>query len=332
MISNATSPYTTKTWCRVTMKLMSIPNQTQLRFRSIGQVLKNTFGEKIVKLSIDGGFTCPNRDGSKGYGGCTFCSASGSGEFTSGRNLRITGQMQKQVELLSPKWSKAKYIAYFQNFTNTYDDPKVLKQKYDEALSFPNTVGLAIATRPDCLGPDVLDLLSSYQEHTYLWLELGIQTIHEKTAEQFHRGYTFTEMEQTLDALKARGIRTVAHTMANLPGETNADFLETIRYLVAKRVWGLKMHMTNVLKNTQLAAQFAREPFPIMTRDDYISLVCDALEILSPETVVHRLTGDGNKADLIAPLWICDKRAVLNGIQKEMRRRDSYQGKHYRAR
>lgn len=314
------------------MKPMNTPNNLQPRFRSIGQVLKDTFGEKIVKLSIDGGFTCPNRDGTKGYGGCTFCSATGSGEFTSGRNLGIIDQMKKQVEFLSPKWSQAKYIAYFQNFTNTYDDPKALKQKYDESLSFPNTVGLAIATRPDCLGRDVLDLLSSYQNHTYLWVELGIQTIHEKTADAFHRGYTFSEMEQSLDALITCGIRTVAHTMANLPGETREDFLETVRYLASKNVWGIKMHMTNILKNTQLAREYAKTPFPMMSRDEYISLVCDAMELLSSETVIHRLTGDGSKADLIAPLWICDKRAVLNGIQKEMRRRDSYQGKHHCAR
>lgn len=311
------------------MRGMKTPNDTKPLFRSIGQVLKDEFGEKIVKLSIDGGFTCPNRDGTKGYGGCTFCSASGSGEFTSGKNLSISEQMEQQIRLLSPKWNQAKYIAYFQNFTNTYDAVPLLRQRYDTALSFPDTVGLAVATRPDCLGTDVLDLLSSYNSRTYLWVELGIQTIHDKTAKSFHRGYTFAEMEQALDALKVRGIRTVAHTMANLPGETGNDFLETIRFLAAKGIWGIKIHMTNVLKNTRLAAEYEKAPFPIMTREEYISLVCDALELLPPETVVHRLTGDGNKADLVAPHWICDKRAVLNGIQKELRRRESFQGKRH---
>lgn len=315
--------------CRATINPMNTPENSQHRFRSIGQVLKDTFHEKIVKLSIDGGFTCPNRDGTKGYGGCTFCSASGSGEFTSGRHLSIAEQMKQQVELLSPKWKQAKYIAYFQNFTNTYADVHILRKKYDEALSFPGTVGLSIATRPDCLESDVLDLLVSYHKRTYLWVELGIQTIHENIASAFRRGYRFSEMEDALNELKKRGIRTVAHTMANLPGESKEDFLKTVQYLVEQDIWGIKIHMTNVLRNTQLAVQFAKESFPVMTRDEYITLVCDALELLSPETVVHRLTGDGSKDDLIAPLWICDKRAVLNGIQKEMRRRQSFQGIHF---
>lgn len=290
-------------------------------YQDIGAELKRHFGQKVIKLSIDGGFTCPNRDGTRGVGGCTFCSSSGSGEFAGNRLLPIHEQMKQQIELLSAKWKDAAYIAYFQNFTNTYADPQILRAKYEEALSFPGVVGLAIATRPDCLGEEVLALLEEFNQKTYLWVELGIQTSHDDSARAFNRGYERDEATTALEALHARGIRTVAHVIIGLPGEDREHWFQSIDYLVKRDIWGLKIHVLNVLKGTALASHYAREPFPLPTRDEYIALICDILETLPKDIVLHRLTGDGSKEDLIAPLWVRDKRAVLNGIAKEMRRR-----------
>lgn len=293
--------------------------------QTIGNELKRHFGKKIVKLSIDGGFTCPNRDGTRGIGGCTFCSASGSGEFTGNRLLPIHEQMHEQIALLSKKWHDTGYIAYFQNFTNTYADVETLRSKYEEALTFPGVVGLAIATRPDCLGDDVLKLLDELNHRTYLWIELGIQTCRDETAEALNRGYRQAEAETALKKLHALNIRVVAHIIIGLPGEMRKDWFETVDRLVGHEVWGLKIHVLNILKGTALASDYARKPFPLPNRDEYISLICDILETLPENIVLHRLTGDGNKEDLIAPLWVRDKRAVLNGIAKEMKRRSHKQ-------
>lgn len=292
-------------------------------YRTINDALKEQFGKKVVKLSIDGGFTCPNRDGSKGFGGCSFCSSSGSGEFSGNKTHTIHEQMEEQRFRLRSKWNDTKYIAYFQNFTNTYADVETLRSKYDEALRFPNVVGLAIATRPDCLSDSVLSLLSEYNARTYLWLELGIQTACDRTARLINRGYLKHELDLALRRLRQLDIRTVAHIIIGLPGETRSDWFNTLDYLVSRGIWGLKIHMLNILKGTRLASDYQRIPFPLPERDEYIRLICDILETLPKELVIHRLTGDGPKDDLIAPQWVKDKRAVLNGIQKELRRRES---------
>lgn len=293
----------------------------------LSDVLKAQFGQKVIKLSIDGGFTCPNRDGTKGTGGCSFCSSRGSGEFTSGAQLPIAEQMAAQVRLLSAKWPHARYIAYFQNFSNTYAAPEILRTKYDEALSFPGAVGLAIATRPDCIDASVAQLLAEYSRRTYLWVELGIQTVREQTARAFGRGYTNAEADAAFARLRCEGIRTVAHMIIGLPGESESDYAATLESLVNHGIWGIKMHMLNILRNTGLAERYRLHPFALPDLDDYIRVVCDLLEMLPPEVTVHRLTGDGSGEDLIAPQWIRDKRAVLNGIHKELRRRHSYQGR-----
>lgn len=290
-------------------------------YRTIGDELKQHFEKKVVKLSIDGGFTCPNRDGTRNTGGCTFCSASGSGEFAGDRLLPIHEQMRRQIALLSNKWHDTGYIAYFQNFTNTYADINTLRMKYEEALSFPGVVGLAIATRPDCLGDDVIKLLDELNHRTYLWIELGIQTCSDKTASAINRGYHQAEAEEALKKLNALNIRTVAHVIIGLPGEGRAQWFETVDKLVRSGIWGLKIHVLNILKGTALASDYMREPFPLPSRDEYISLICDILETLPENIVIHRLTGDGRKEDLIAPSWVRDKRAVLNGIAKEMKTR-----------
>lgn len=296
------------------------------RYHSLNYELKKTFGQKVIKLSIDGGFTCPNRDGTKGYGGCTFCSSEGSGEYTSGREYSITKQMEKQIELLSSKWRSALYIPYFQNFSNTYADITTLRLKYDEALSFPKSVGLAIATRPDCINEEIALLLRDYHQTTYLWVELGIQTIHEKTAKQIHRLCDLSEIQQAFDLLKRYGIRYVAHLILNLPGENRADYFETIDFLVKQKIWGIKLHMLNVIAKTKMANQYFQTPFPLMEKEEYIHLICDILEYLPQHIVIHRMTGDGKSDQLIAPHWIQDKRSVLNGIDKELMKRNSFQG------
>lgn len=296
---------------------------------SLNSYLKHKFECKVVKLSIDGGFNCPNRDGSIAYGGCIFCSENGSGEFAGNRILSITKQMNDQIALLETKWPNSKYIAYFQNFTNTYDSVENLRKKYDEALSFPNVVGLAIATRPDCLNEDILKLLQEYNSKTFLWVELGLQSIHEKTAEFIRRGYPLKTFDKAMESLNQRRIKTVAHLILNLPGENFEDMRNSIEYVSNHGIWGLKLQMLNVLHSTDLAKTYLSDSFYLRTADEYIELVSNLLTYLPPNVVIHRITGDGKKESLIAPKWILNKRYVLNGIQKYMRENELYQSKNY---
>lgn len=285
---------------------------------SINDVLKDTFGEKIIKLSLDGGFSCPNRDGTCGIGGCSFCSETGSGEFAGSRSVSISEQIQEQIALLRPKWPSAKYIAYFQSFTNTYAPVERLRALYDEALAYPDVVGLAIATRPDCLSQEVLELLAEYQSRTYLWVELGLQTIHAHTAKRIRRGYSLDVYDHAMHELNRRGIRAVVHLILNLPGESAEDMHESVQYVVQSRAWGIKLQMLNILTGTQLAREYEEAPFPLMSADEYIALIRSLLALIPPTVIVHRLTGDGDKARLIAPRWVCNKRHVLNRINQPL--------------
>lgn len=307
-----------------------------LHYNSISTVLKDTFGRRIVKLSVDGHFTCPNRDGKTGLGGCSFCSSLGSGEFTANaaEPLSITAQLQSQAEHLSSKWDDdCRYIAYFQAFTNTYAPKEKLRALYDEALSFPGVVGLAIATRPDCLPDEVLDLLDEYNKTTYLWLELGLQTSNEKTAKDFGRGYENAVFEKAMHELSTRGIKTVVHMILGLPGDTKADMLKTASYINSFNPFGLKIHMLNILKDSRLGKLYLKEAnnpssqaVALLSKEEYVNLVCDIIELMSPSVTIHRLTGDGAAQNLLAPLWVKNKHAVLNDIQKEFSRRGSWQG------
>ena len=296
------------------------------RYHSLDYELKKVFGTKVIKLSVDGGFTCPTRDGFKGYGGCIFCSSRGSGEFSGDRALPIKSQLKNQISLLKEKWPEAKYIVYFQNFSNTYADIKTLKEKYDEALEFDNVVGLAIATRGDCLDEDVIKLLKTYNEKTFLWVEIGLQSIHKHSEEFIRRGYGLKSFDRAISALNQNNIRTVAHLILNLPNETKKHYIETLNYLVEKQIWGIKLHMLHILKNTDLESYYKIHPFDIMEPDAYISLICDLISIIPEEIVIHRLTGDGSKEDLIVPLWSANKRYILNGINKELAKRNLTQG------
>lgn len=297
------------------------------RYHSLDYELKKIFGEKSIKLSIDGGFTCPNRDGTIGHKGCIFCSERGSGDFNSHKEKTITEQIEEQKQIMANKWKSSTYIAYFQNYTNTYDTVEKLQKKYHEALSCGNIKGIAIATRPDCIDSDVLDLLEDLSSKTFLWVELGLQSIHDKTANFIRRGYQLDQFDKTYEKLKNKNIRTVVHLIFGLPGETKEDMLESVRYVSKKNVWGIKLHMLHILKNTDLANYYFKNPFNILSREEYVQIVCDSLELFHPETVIHRLTGDGKKSDLIEPHWTLHKLKVLSDIDRELKIRQSYQGK-----
>ena len=341
----------------------SIKNSSR-RFNSIGEYLKKHFDSKVIKLSLDGGFTCPNRDGTCGVGGCIFCSADGSGEFA--------GDIPGQLRLLSKKWPHGKYIVYFQNHTNTYAPADELREKFYAALKYgsnsdcatapeisPEIVGIAIATRPDCLSAEVLDLLSELNENTFLWVELGLQTIHDVTARTINRGYDLKVFDEAMQKLKERDIRTVVHLIFGLPKiiaggscdvpntacalaggsessaadslvipETKEEMLESVRYVCAKEPFGLKLHMLNVVRGSQME-KLCPNYVPFDSPEEYIKLVCDALEIIPPDITMHRLTADAPRPILIAPEWSYRKRTILNGIEKELRMRNSYQGCRY---
>lgn len=283
-------------------------------YTSINDVLKKEFNTKVVKLSLDGGFSCPNRDGLLGTRGCIFCSETGSGEFAGNRFESIKEQIDSQIELLRNKWPQAQYIAYFQNFTNTYDQVDNLRVLYEEALSHDKIIGLAIATRPDCLDNSVIELLSELNQKTYLWVELGLQTIHEKTSNFIRRGYPLEVYDQAVQKLHQHQIKTVVHLILNLPGESKEEMKESLAYVCESGVWGLKLQMLNILKETDLALYYEQNPFDLMEADEYIEFIHQLLEIIPKDRVIHRLTGDGDRDSLIAPKWILNKRYVLNKI------------------
>ena len=286
---------------------------------SIGAYLKERFGEKIIKLSLEGGFTCPNRDGTKGTGGCSFCAANGSGHFA--------GTISQQIELLSDKWPNASYIAYFQNHTNTYAPVDELREKYYAALNHDRVVGLAIATRPDCISDEALALLKELNDKTFLWVELGLQTMHEKTAAAINRCYPLETFEDTFDRLKSAGIRTVVHLIFGLPGETKDDMLNSVRYVAGKAPFGIKFHMLNIVKNSSMAKTHY-DYVPFESIEEYADLVIKALELVPDDITIHRLSADAPRPILIAPQWSYKKRTILNTIHNEMRIRDTWQGKH----
>lgn len=295
-------------------------------YHTLNYELQKKFQSKVIKLPINAGFTCPTRDGSKGYDGCIFCSESGSGDFAEKKEVSIISQMQAQRDVLLDKWPAAKYIAYFQNFSNTYSDLDDLQDKYLEALSFNDTVGIAIATRADCIDEDTARLLGQISEKSFLWIELGLQTVNEKSATFIRRGYELDVFENAVRLLKKYNIKIVVHLILNLPGEDKEDYFNAVRYLSENNIWGVKIHMLHILKNTDLEKYYSDHPFPIIEADLYISTICDILEVLPADMVVHRLTGDGSKDSLIAPRWTLNKRYILNGIDKEMKRRNSFQG------
>lgn len=298
-------------------------------FYSLNAYARDTFGHKLYKVSLDAGMTCPNRDGTCGRRGCIFCSEGGSGDFAGSSFLSITEQINKGMESLKSKARNAGYIAYFQAYSNTYDSVERLRDLYMEALSHPAVEVLSIATRPDCLPPEVLDLLEECRKIKPVWIELGLQTIHEKSAAFIRRGYDLSCFDAAVSELRRRGIEVIVHTIIGLPGETMPDFLKTIQYLNQMDIQGMKLHLLHILKNTDLAEYYAANPFPLPSLEEYCRILGQLLAHMRPDIVVHRITGDGPKALLIAPLWTGQKKHVMNTILKYLKEHDIFQGKEY---
>lgn len=294
------------------------------RYYTMDYFLRQRFGRKACKIPIDAGFTCPNRDGTKGCGGCSFCSEKGSGEFALGRKYSITEQINAGAEMMRRKWKDAVLIPYFQSFTNTYAPVSVLRERYLEALRHPLCTGICIATRPDCINAEVSELLHEIAKTDLLMLELGLQTVHDETAASLNRGYGYEDLLKAYALVK--DLFVCVHIIDGLPGETHEMMLETARRVAALSPSAVKIHSLYVTEGTELAKSYRRGEFNLLSREEYVSVVCDQLELLPPETVIERVTGDGVGDTLIAPEWSRKKLAVQNEIDKELYRRGSFQG------
>lgn len=299
------------------------------RYHSLDYYIKQTFGEKLYKLSLDGGMSCPNRDGSLGTGGCIFCSAGGSGDFAGSRNVSIKEQLEAGKLLVQKKHTGSSYIAYFQAYTNTYAPVSYLERIFTEAISEPEVKVLSIATRPDCLSKEVLELLERLNTIKPVWVELGLQTIHKTSSDFIRRGYELDVFEKAVYDLKQIGISVIVHTILYLPNETVEMMLETISYLNQMPIDGIKLQLLHVLKGTDLAKVYEEKPFHLPSMEEYLETLGLILSHLRPDIVVHRITGDGPKSLLIAPLWTGNKRLVLNSIQKYLKDSDIWQGEEY---
>jgi len=287
---------------------------TNMKYYSFNNYLKDTFGEKVYKICINAGFTCPNRDGTVGTDGCIFCSGGGSGDFAEDAHLSITRQIENGKQRVSKKIKSGKYIAYFQAFTNTYAPVLILEEKFSEAIHHPDVVALSVATRPDCLGSEVISLLDRLNKIKPVFVELGLQTIHKKSADYIRRGYELDVYDKAVKNLKRAGVNIVVHVILGLPGESKKDMLETVDYVCKSGINGIKLQLLHVLKGTDLAKDFEKGLFKTLTMEEYLDILSDCLKIIPDNIVIHRLTGDGAKKDLISPIWSADKKKVLNAI------------------
>lgn len=309
------------------------------RYNSLNEYCKQTFGDKVYRLSLNGGMTCPNRDGSLGIGGCTFCSEGGSGDFAATYDISISAQITEAKTRIQQKTDCHKFIAYFQAYTNTYAPLSHLRRIYTEALQEPEIVALSIGTRCDCLSEDVLELLeelslcdwpvSTGTARKPIWVELGLQTIHNETHAQLNTHTTVELFEEAVAKLQTHNIPVIAHVILGLPGETKEMMLETVSYVASLPVAGIKLQLLHILKGTKLATEYEADPFPLFELEEYCDFVIDCLELLPPNMVVHRLTGDGPRKLLIAPLWSTDKKRVLNTLNKRLKERETWQGKNF---
>ena len=299
------------------------------RYYSLDYELKNTFGEKVYKITLNGGMTCPNRDGRCGTGGCIFCSAKGSGDFAGSAALPIEAQLARGKKDLAQKRPIRSYIAYFQAFTNTYAPVDYLENIFSRAVRDPDVKVLSVATRPDCLGKDVLNLLEHLNRIKPVWVELGLQTIHPRTADYIRRGYPLEVFDKAVSDLRAAGIRIIVHVILFLPGETEEMMMETIDYLNRTDIQGIKLQLLHILRGTDLALDYEKAPFYVPDMETYIRVLGRCVARLRPDISIHRLTGDGPKELLIAPLWTGAKRTVLNRFQQYLKENDIWQGKEY---
>ena len=299
------------------------------RYYSLDYYLKQTYGEKLYKIALDGGMTCPNRDGTLGARGCIFCSAGGSGDIAGDRRTAYTEQIEAGKAQSIRKHNGSSYIAYFQAYTNTYAPVSYLRSVFTEAINHPDIRILSIATRPDCLNDDVLALLAELNKKKPVWVELGLQTIHEETAQFIRRGYKLPVFEDALRKLRKIGITVIVHTILCLPGESREMMLDTIRYLNTQDIQGIKLQLLHILKHTDLADYYEKHPFHLPSREEYYELLGMCICNLRPDIVIHRLTGDGPRKLLVAPLWTGNKRQVLNGMQRYFKEQNIWQGKEF---
>ena len=288
----------------------------------MNQYLRDTFGQKVYKIAIDGGFTCPNRDGTLDTRGCIFCSGAGSGEFAQSRMESIALQIAKAKEKVAGKIKEGKYIAYFQAFTNTYAPVSRLRELYEEAMAQEDIVALSIATRPDCLSPEVIRLLMECNRKMSVWVELGLQTIHENTAQYIRRGYALSVFDDAVKRLQEAGITVIVHVILGLPGESREDMLASVDYVGKSGVNGIKLQLLHVIRGTDLEKEYQQGKFQVLELEEYVQLVADCIALLPKDMVIHRMTGDGDKRTLIAPMWSADKKKVLNRLNQVIRERD----------
>ena len=288
-----------------------------MKYTTLNSYLRERFGCKVYKIALDGGFTCPNRDGTLGTRGCIFCSEGGSGEFAQDRNLSITQQLEAGKALVSKKTNDGKYIAYFQAFTNTYAPVEELRNKYNEAVSHTDVVALSVATRPDCLPENVISLLGEINKIKPVFVELGLQTIHEKTAQYIRRGYSLDVYDSAVEKLHKIGVNVVTHLIIGLPNETKKDMLESVKY-VCRVTDGIKLQLLHIIEGTDLAEEYLKGNVKTLSLEEYTEIIRECVEIIPERVVIHRLTGDGAKRNLIAPMWSADKKNVLNTINRAL--------------
>lgn len=293
-----------------------------MEYYSLNQYLRDTFGQKVYKIAIDGGFTCPNRDGTLDTRGCIFCSGVGSGEFAQDRMESIALQITKAKERVAGKIKEGKYIAYFQAFTNTYAPVSRLRKLYEEAMAQEDIVALSIATRPDCLSTEIIELLVECNRKMPVWVELGLQTIHEDTAQYIRRGYALSVFDDAVNRLQEAGISVIVHVILGLPGESREDMLETVDYVGKSGVNGIKLQLLHVIQGPDLEKEYQQGKFQVLELEEYVQLVADCIALLPKDMVIHRMTGDGDKRTLVAPMWSADKKKVLNRLNQVIRERD----------
>lgn len=295
-------------------------------YYTLNYYLRKKFGGKVFKISLDGGFSCPNRDGKISRGGCIFCSERGAGDFAGNRNLSIAEQFYNIKKMMNKKWKEGKYIAYFQAYTNTYAPVEVLRKKYEEAIKQEGVVGMAVATRPDCLGEDILELLQEFSEKAYIWVELGLQTSNEHTAKRINRGYNLSVFEKSVYNLRKRNIDVVTHMIMGLPGEEKSDMINTVKYISNQDIQGVKFHLLHLMKDTPMVQLYNEGKLRFMEQREYVDIICRALSSTRSDIVIHRLTGDSPRNLLIEPKWSLKKWEILNEIDKAMKDKKIYQG------
>ncbi|WP_062532281.1 TIGR01212 family radical SAM protein [Jeotgalibaca dankookensis] len=301
------------------------------RYQTLNNHLKEQFGGKVFKVALDGGFDCPNRDGTVAYGGCTFCSVSGSGDFAQDRVDPLPLQMRKGIDQMHKKWPHTnKYIAYFQNFTNTHAPVDVLRHRFEQVVNEDGVVGIMIATRPDCLPDDTIAYLAELNQRYYLWIELGLQTIHEQTSKMINRAHDYQTYLDAVARLRQHGIRVCTHLINGLPGENYDMMMESVQRMVADSdIQGVKLHLLHLMKNTKMLRDYHYGRLKLMEKDEYVQLICDQLEIIPKNIIIHRLTGDAPRETLVGPMWSLKKWEILNAIDDELEKRNSFQGIKY---